>query len=146
MSYTTVSLAFQRNSRISGRRRQQILEIAENLGYTPNRQARALKGGKTRTVGVLVSDITNPFYALIVRASHRAAAELGYEILIADSQWRPDHESAEIQRMMNASVDGLLACFGRGAAQSSKMLREREIPHIALDSFPEGYKRGVCRQ
>ena len=76
---------------------------------------------------MLVSDITNPFYALIVRAAHRAAAGLGYEILIADSQWRPDHEAAEIQRMLNASVDGLLACFGV-AAEASASLRERGFP------------------
>jgi LacI family transcriptional regulator len=140
VSFTTVSLAFQEDSRISPRRRRQILEIADELGYVPNRQAKALKGSGTQTIGVLINDITNPFFALIARAANDAAAERGYEILIADSRWQPKHEAAEIQRMIHARVDGVLACFGENGAESSKHLEQNRIPCLALDAIPSDYK------
>lgn len=140
VSFTTVSLAFQEDSRISATRRRQILKIADDLGYVPNRLAKALKGGGTQTLGVLVNDITNPFFSLITRAANDAAAEKGYELLIADSRWQPAHELEEVQRMIHARVDGMLACFGEAAQQASAELERNKIPYLALDTFPKNYK------
>jgi LacI family transcriptional regulator len=139
VSFTTVSLAFQEDSRISAARRKQILKIAEELGYVPNRQARALKGGGTQTIGVLVNDITNPFFSLIARAANDAAASRGYEVLIADSRWQAKHEIAETQRMIHARVDGVLACFGHVASECHRQLAARNIPCLALDVVPRDY-------
>jgi LacI family transcriptional regulator len=139
VSYTTVSLAFQEDSRISPKRRRQILKIADELGYVPNRQARALKGSGTQTIGILVNDITNPFFALIARAANDAAASRGYEVLIADSRWQSKHELAEIQRMIHARVDGVLACFGHTGAECHRQLEQHNIPCLALDAISADY-------
>ena len=143
VSYTTVSLAFQQNSRISTDRRRQILKIAEELGYVPNRQARALKGGGTQTIGVLINDVTNPFFSLVARAAGEAASARGYEVLVADSRWQVKHELVEIQRMIQAGVDGVLACFSESGRESSVELERHKIPCLALDAvssdFPGAY-------
>lgn len=139
VSYTTVSLAFQAGSRISGERRRQILRIAGELGYTPNIQARALRSRRTRTLGLLVADLTNPFYALMSRAAQDAAAEAGFEVLVADSQWDVARELRELRRMVSARVDGILACMGPEAGASHRLLEQSRVPHLALDAVSTAY-------
>jgi len=140
VSFTTVSLAFQESSRISGKQRKKVLSIAKDLGYTPNRQAQALRSGKTRTLGIIVNDIVNPFYATMIRAAQIAALKRGYEVVSADTQFLPGREVSEIQSLLHARVEGMLVCFGEKAAESSKLLTDHGIPFLALDTFPENYE------
>jgi LacI family transcriptional regulator len=140
VSFTTVSLAFQEDSRISAKRRRQILAIARELGYSPNQQARALRSGRTRTIGVLVNDIVNPFYALVTRAAQNAANRRGYEVVITDTQFVRERETQEIRNMIHARVEGVLACFGESVEESSKLLEHGRVPYLALDTVPQTYR------
>jgi len=140
VSFTTVSLAFQESSRISDKQRKNILSIAKDLGYTPNRQAQALRTGKTRTIGVIVNDIVNPFYATMIRAAQIAALKRGYEVVSADTQFLSNREISEIQSLLHARVEGMLVCFGENAKKSSKLLTDHNIPFLALDTFPGDYE------
>ncbi len=140
VSFTTVSLAFQDGSRISGKQRKKILAIAKDLGYTPNRQAQALRTGKTRTIGIVVNDITNPFYASMIRAAQIAALKRGYEVVSTDTQFLSHREATEIHSLLHARVEGMLVCFGEKGKESSKLLADHGIPFLALDTFPENYK------
>jgi len=139
VSLTSVSLAFQESSRISGKQRKNILSIAKDLGYTPNRQAQALRSGKTRTIGIIVNDIVNPFYATMIRAAQIAAVKRGYEI-VSDTQFLSSREVSEIHSLLHARVEGMLVCFGEKAKESSKLLSDHGIPFLALDTFPENYE------
>ena len=69
VSDTTVSLSFRPNSRVSEATRERIREIAKRLNYFPNRSARNLRYGSSRTIGFVVIDITNPFYARMIRSA-----------------------------------------------------------------------------
>jgi len=139
VSFTTVSLAFQESSRISSKQRKNILSIAKELGYTPNRQAQALRSGKTKTIGIIVNDIVNPFYATMIRAAQIAALKRGYEVVSSDTQFLASREVSEIHSLIHARVEGMLVCFGEKAQQSSKLLADHDIPFLALDTFPESY-------
>src|SRR4051812_24080635 len=79
---TTVSLAFQPDSRISEATRARVLRIASELGYVPNFAARQLRRGasRSRVLGLLVTDVGNPFYALMAEAAEQAAARHGYRV------------------------------------------------------------------
>lgn len=140
VSETTVSLAFQQGSRISEATRKKVLGVTRQLNYCPNLAARRLRNGKTRTIGILVNDTTNPFYALMVRAASHVAAQQGYEVFITDSQWCPEKEVAELHRLIESRVEGILACFCENAPESMALLDLHRIPYLALDTYPKGFK------
>ncbi len=78
------------------------------LKYRPNVNARALKKGSTDMLGVVLPDITNPFFAEYARALEVAAAAYGYVLVIANSDANEDHESRIVSDLTNRHVDGLL--------------------------------------
>ena len=92
VSDTTVSLAFMQGSRISKNTRQRVLKIAKSLNYFPNRLARDLRYGKSKTIGFIVTDITDPFYSRMIRSAEKISLKLGYDILFAEHNWEPDRE------------------------------------------------------
>ncbi|HEY3376986.1 MAG TPA: LacI family DNA-binding transcriptional regulator [Armatimonadota bacterium] len=138
---TTVSLAFQPDSRVSERTRARVLAIAQDLGYVPNALARQLRGGNSRipTLGLLVNDIANPFYGLIVRAAEHAALQFGCQVMVGDTQWNPEREVAVIHGMVEAHVDGVLACFSERTLESRALLERFDVPYLAIDSCPADY-------
>lgn len=138
---TTVSLAFQAGSRISAHTRTRVLAIAQELGYVPNALARQLRRGHSRipTLGLLVNDIANPFYGLIVRAAEQAALQQQYHVAVSDTQWDPRREVAAIQGMIEARVDGVLACFSERTEESRALLERFSIPYLAVDTCPTSF-------
>ena len=85
VSDTTVSLAFQSDSRISDRTRAKVLSAASELSYTPNLAAKNLRNGTSRTIGFIVNDITNPFYLQMLRKAEDIALRHGYSVIFAGS-------------------------------------------------------------
>jgi DNA-binding LacI/PurR family transcriptional regulator len=109
---STVSRALNQPGRVSASTEQRIREAAADLGYRTNPMARALPTGKTGTLGLLVSDLTNPVYFDLVRGAERIAREHDTMLVFADSQ-----ESAELERStaerLQIAVDGLLLVASR---------------------------------
>jgi LacI family transcriptional regulator len=141
VTITTVSLAFQPNSRISDRMRKKIFAIAKELDYVPNLAARQLRQGKSRVknLGMLVNDIRSPYNALMLHAAQRVAARRGYEIIIADSQWSPEKELAQIKSLIEFRVDGLLVSFCEKDLANLEWLNRFSGPFLLLDAFPASY-------
>ena len=140
VSETTVSLAFRENSRISQKTRQSILELADKLHYLPNRAAKSLRYGGLKAVGFIVTDITNPFYAIMVRIAESAALEQGYQVMIAESNWEPDREVAIVRNMIESQIKGVLLCSCERTRESLEYIRRFSIPCIAVDTYPSFYK------
>jgi len=86
VSETTVSLSFRAGSRISENTRQRVLRAAEKLGYVPDQAARSLRLGGAKTIGMILPDITNPFYSRMAREVDNTAQRLGYQLLLAESR------------------------------------------------------------
>lgn len=107
VSISTVSRAFTAPDQVGARTLQRIIEAAGALGYTPNPAARSLRGGRTGTLGLIIPDISNPFFPPIFKAMQHRARRLGYTVLVADSDER---EADEIETITAVSkkVDGLL--------------------------------------
>ncbi|WP_158630486.1 LacI family DNA-binding transcriptional regulator [Glycomyces terrestris] len=109
---STVSRALNQPGRVSASTERRIREAAADLGYRTNPMARALPTGKTGTLGLLVSDLTNPVYFDLVRGAERIAREHDAMLVFADSQ-----ESAELERStaerLQIAVDGLLLVASR---------------------------------
>ena len=94
---STVSRSFTRPGRVNHRTREHVLAVAESLGYQPNPAAQALESGRTRTVGLLVPDITNPYFAGIIKGAERAAAAAGLTLMLGDTQENAAQEGAMVR-------------------------------------------------
>jgi len=140
VSDTAVSLSFQPNSRVSAATRERILGIARRLNYFPNRSARNLRYGHSRTIGFVVIEITNPFYSRMIRSAEKIAHELGYEILFAESYWDPQKEIRIVSNMIENRVAGILMCFCENTCESLNLIQQSHLPLIAVDTCPPRYK------
>jgi LacI family transcriptional regulator len=139
VSDTAVSLAFQKNSRLSEPTRARILRIARELNYFPNRSARTLRYGASRTIGFVVNDITDPFYSRMIRSAEKIALELGYTVLFSESNWDPGKETRVISDMIESRVLGVLMCFCEKTEESLRFIDLAGVPVIAVDTFPKFY-------
>ncbi|VTR76537.1 LacI family DNA-binding transcriptional regulator [Cellulomonas hominis] len=112
VSASTVSRAFTRPEKVDPATRQRILEIAEDLGYRPSGAARSLKTGRSGALGIVVPDLSNPFFSDVVRGTQRQARRYGYSVLLADSDEDPGTE-LELVRTLAPNVDAIVLCAPR---------------------------------
>lgn len=109
---STVSRALNQPGRVAHETESRILRAAKELGYRANPAARALPTGRTRTLALLVADITNPVVFDIIRGAERSAAAGGYTLVIAESQESSAEESSVLDRLL-PSVDGFVLAMSR---------------------------------
>jgi LacI family transcriptional regulator len=140
VSDTTVSLAFQPTSRISEETRERILALGRKLHYVPNLSAQTLRVGKTNAIGFLVNDITNPYYAFMVRSAELIAQRRGYQVVFADSHWDGTREVQAVESMIRARVQGVLVCSCEKTQQGFELLSQYALPSVVIDTAPDDYQ------
>lgn len=113
VSPSTVSRALQDHPRISPERRAEIQRLAETLGYRPNQMARGLVTGHSQMLGAVVTDITDPFVAEVLKGAEAAARAAGYGLLFAMSNRDPAQELAAAETLLDHDVDGLIVISSR---------------------------------
>lgn len=124
VSTMTISRVINNTGRVSEATRQQVLAAIDALDYRPSRAARSLASHKTSLLGVVVADITNPFFAEIVRGIQGVAWKNDYSVLLADFNEAPAQERAVLDRMDPSLTDGLIIC-------SSRLSSEELQGHVA---------------
>jgi len=125
----------QKQYRVSDAMAEKIREIAKKLDYKPNGFAKSLRDGTNHTIGVIVSDISNMFFAEIVKNIETAAEEYGYMALFASSDERADKLADLTQKMLRKEVDGMIVVPCDGSEDTIRMLDERNIPLVLLDRY-----------
>jgi LacI family transcriptional regulator len=110
VSASTVSRALSDSPLVSGETKEQIRRVARQLGYERNELARALVKGSSGAVGLIVPDITNPFFSDIARGIGEIADRVGYGLILCNTDGRIDRELTYVRLMRRKRVDGLLLC------------------------------------
>ena len=138
---STVSRALSRPGRVNAATRARIEEVARSLDYVPNTQARALTSGRTETIAVLVSDVTNPFYFGLIRGTQQQLKAAGYAHLLIDSENSGDLERQMLIRMRQ-SIDGAILAASRLSDRALAQLAS-ELPLVAINRTVRGVQNVV---
>src|SRR5260370_9618215 len=96
VSTATVSHVINKTRFVSGTTQRKVLDAIENVGYTPNIHARNLASGRSRTLGLIISDITNPFFPDLVKSIQERALELGYDVIVLNTTYQPDRDAPNV--------------------------------------------------
>jgi DNA-binding LacI/PurR family transcriptional regulator len=140
VSAGTVSNVISGSTRVSERYRERVLKAVRVLNYQPNLIARSLKTNRTRTLGIVVPDITIPFFPKIVRGAESAARERGYFLIVLDSEHNHAREVDMMTLLRSQRVEGILlvAAGGRKGTNESPASLAPGPPVVYLDRLPEG--------
>jgi len=153
VSIATVSKVINQTGSISEKTRNRVLKVMEDLNYKPSVVASALTGKRTNTVGLLIPDLANPFFAEIARSVEDRGHEAGFNLMICSTDNDPDKESEYISLMRRKSVDGIILASGLISDTAVKQLIDHQIPvaviardlpvlavnAVLVDDFAGGY-------
>jgi LacI family transcriptional regulator len=136
VSTATVSRTINRVPTVDPQLAKRVWKVVEELGYYPNTQARALVSGKSRIFGLIVSEITNPFFPEIVQSFEDIAVQHNYEILLSSTIHDPKRMELAVRRMIERRVDGVaILTFGMEEPLIED-LRFRKVPLVFVDVGP----------
>lgn len=140
LSASTVSRALTDNYQIGGATKKRVLDYAKQHHYVPNRMARGLKEGKSRSIGVIVCAIDNSFVAQMLDGIDKFYTELGYQVIIMQSKESYDQEMACINLLYAGGIDGLLISPSYQTTDFSYLneLQNAGLPIVLFDRLSDG--------
>jgi len=145
VSTATVSRAINRVPTVNPNLAKRVWKIIEELDYYPNTQARALVSGRTRIFGLIVSEITNPFFPEIVQSFEDIAVQHNYEILLTSTVHDPKRMEISVRRMIERRVEGVaVLTFGMEESLLDG-LRFRKVPLVFVDVAPQSPRMSNIR-
>src|SRR5438105_14006998 len=140
VSPMTVSRVINESPRVSDTTRRRVEAAIVELGYVPNRLARGLTRRKTGALGVIVPDVANPFFTLVVRGAEEVAWRAGYHVILCNTQADLERERGYIEDMLSFQVEGLLiAPVGDQSRPNLRALTKNGVPFVLIDRSIPGY-------
>jgi len=137
VSIATVSRTINRVATVDPALAARVWKAVKDLNYFPNTQARALVSGRSRLLGLIVSEITNPFFPELIQQFENFAVERGYEILIGSTSYEPRKTESCVRRMLERKVDGVaIMTFGIEELLLDRFA-ESAIPTVFMDLGPK---------
>lgn len=140
VSIATVSHVVNGTRFISDEVRERVQRAIVELDYQPNRTARNLRANSTRTVGVVVSDIQNPFFPSVVRGIEDTLQAADYTLLLGNSDWNIERERLYLATLRAEGVAGIIFAPSSEEADEYRQFLKSRIPMIAIDRAPKGWE------
>ncbi|MDZ7962291.1 MAG: LacI family DNA-binding transcriptional regulator [Aulosira sp. DedQUE10] len=137
VSHTTVSRALRDSPLISPKVREEIKQLAREMGYVPNGIAQSLQTQRTNTIGVVVTSIADPFFAEVVEGIEQIARVSGLSVLLSTSHRDVEQEIAAIDNFYRRRVDGILVADSRISKYHTKQLGQIAVPTVFINSQTE---------
>lgn len=138
VSVATVSHVLNDTRPVLPRTRRAVLDAIDELGYTPNTLARSLVTSRTRSIGLAVSAISNPYFTEILQGVEAGALEHGYGLLIADPHDDPEHEREVARLLHERRVDGMIVAPSADPRGLLTHLGRHGVPTVFLDRLVDG--------
>ncbi len=146
VSVFTVSAVVNNKSHVGKKLRERVEAAIRKLNYRPNLVARSLAASRTHTIGMIVPDIANPFFPMVVRGAEDAARKHGYNLLLCNSDDSLDQEEQAIELLLSKRVDGILLTKAAEDFRPSlrQMIKEVGIPFVlVMRTYPKLTKDAV---
>lgn len=154
VSIATVSRVLADKPHVSSKARKVVLDAVQELGYRPNLAARNLRSRKSNRLGLIISDIQNPFFTALVRAVEDVAFANEYTVILCNTDEDPERESLYVNLMVSEQVAGVIlspaestieSLHNLAAAQIPVVLVDRDIPEATVDSVLVESQRSTAR-
>jgi len=137
VSIATVSRAVNRISTVDPELARRVWKAVEEVGYVPNPQARALVSGRSHILGLIVSEITNPFFPELIQEFENLAVAQGYEVMIGSTSYDQVRTEQLVSRMLQRSVDGVAVMTFGIEEDLIRQLVHNPLPLVFVDAGPE---------
>src|SRR5215510_13259259 len=140
VSTATVSNVLNKTGKVGRDTHRLVLSTVKRLGYIPDVHARHLASGNRRTLGIIVSDIENPFFPEVIKSFETRARQLGYDAILSDTNYDPRRTQQAAERMMEHKVRGVAIMTSEISLRLVNELARRKIAVTFLDLAPvSGY-------
>lgn len=133
VSTATVSHVINKTRFVSEETKQKVLGAIQSVGYIPNINARNLASGNSRTLGLIISDITNPFFPDLFKSIQETALQPGYEVIVANTDYQSDHDVPCVQRLLELRVSGVMVMTTEKDESAIKRLLQSRVATVFLD-------------
>lgn len=133
VSTATVSHVINNTRYVSDEVRARVLQAIEQCRYYPNAHARSLASGRSRIIGLVISDIVNPFFPELVKAIEAAAFEHGYDIMLSNTNYDTERTSHYVRRFIERKIAGVAVMTSEMDKKLVDELAQREVPVVFLD-------------
>lgn len=157
VSTATVSHVINNTRFVSPATRLLVVEAIEKLGYLPSSSARSLASNRSRIVGVIFSELINPFYASVYKGLEDTLSAAGFDIILANTGERPERQETALETLFARNVDGLiLAPTGNPSKMLDKLIEDRtpvvtfdrrvpeyDLPYVGINNEAAAYE-AVC--
>jgi LacI family transcriptional regulator len=154
VSIATVSRVVNNSGPVKSATRARILKVIQEVKYHPNLHARTLAEGRSRTLGMIVSNLENPFFLDVFRTLESRAHAAGYEVVVANTDYRPKQLVSMVHLMMGRKLAGLAMIVSEMEPSLIEELADSAMPVVFYDVGPAGrhsssikvnYQRGIQR-
>lgn len=145
VSVATVSRVLNDHPSVRADTRDRVLTAVAELGYRPNAVARSLRTDQTRTLGLVISDVLNPFFTELARSVEDEARALGYSVIIGNADERPDLQDHHVRTLMDRRIDGLLVSPTDGGSPLMLDAARSGTPMVFVDRWIGGVDVPVVR-
>ena len=137
VSIATVSRTINGIATVNPEMARRVLAVIDELDYFPNTQARSLVSGRSRIFGLIVPEITNPFFPELIQGFEDVAVQNGYEILVSSTNNDPGRMSHCIRRMIERKVEGVAVMTFGTEEPLLDQLAKRKVPMVFIDAGPD---------
>ncbi|HEY2936487.1 MAG TPA: LacI family DNA-binding transcriptional regulator [Gaiellaceae bacterium] len=146
VSAMTVSRVINESPRVSDDTRRRVEATIAELGYVPNRLASGLIRRKTGALGVIVPDVANPFFTLVVRGAEEVAWRAGYHVILSNTQADLERERGYLEDMLSFQVEGLLiAPVSDRSRPHLRLLTRNNVPFVLIDRSIAGFEADLVQ-
>jgi DNA-binding LacI/PurR family transcriptional regulator len=133
VSTATVSRTLNQSGTVRPETARKVWRVAAELNYYPNSHARALVSGRSRLLGLIVSDITNPFFPELVHSFEALATQQGYDLILTSTGYQTVRMTGCVRRMLERKVDGVAIMTSEMDLALIKELARRGVPMVFMD-------------